>query len=47
MKRFIEILTIPFWLLYMLYDILFPTKVDIDKYFKEQSKTNNHDNNNP
>lgn len=37
MKRIIEILLIPFWIGVMIWDLLFPTKVDVHKYFKNQT----------
>ena len=44
MKRIVEILTIPFWIGVVIYDLLFPKEVDVHKYFQNQSKnqTLNH-----
>lgn len=38
MKRFLEIVLIPFWILVVIWDLIFPTKVDVHKYFKNQDK---------
>jgi len=38
MKRFFEILTIPFWIGVVIYDLLFQKEVDVHKYFKNQKQ---------